>query len=209
MRDDFTEEVKHTLAARAGTVCSNPKCRALTSGPQEDAAKALNVGVAAHITSAAPGGPRYNRSLSAEERRHPDNAIWLCQTCAKLVDNGASRFPEELLRAWRTVAEHEALSSIGKTRPASVESESERKIRGILHWKGKRITLAQMNAGRAVLITGAKRGSSSVQLLDCTEFYVKVGQVGKDSWSRSIPLANIEVSFDDAHDCLELQEHYN
>jgi hypothetical protein len=53
MRDDFAEEAKRALAARVGNVCSNPDCRALTSGPQDDSTKALNVGVGAHITGAA------------------------------------------------------------------------------------------------------------------------------------------------------------
>jgi hypothetical protein len=117
MRDDFTEEVKRTLAARVGNRCSNPTCRALTSGPQDDPAKALNVGVAAHITAAAQGGPRYDTLLSSEERCHADNGIWLCQTCAKLVDNDTSQFPSNVLRAWKTIAENDARSTIGKTRP--------------------------------------------------------------------------------------------
>src|SRR2546427_12337656 len=110
MRDDFTEDVKRTLAARAGSVCSNPDCRALTSGPQVDSTKALNVGVAAHITGAAEGGERYDATLTPKERSHPGNGIWLCQTCAKLVDNDPSRFTEKLLRAWKEVAEHRALN---------------------------------------------------------------------------------------------------
>src|SRR4051812_16178668 len=43
-----------------GFRCSNPACRKPTSGPLEDPAKAINIGVAAHITAAAPDGPRYN-----------------------------------------------------------------------------------------------------------------------------------------------------
>lgn len=115
MRDDFAEEVKRTLAARVGNRCSNPNCLALTSGPQDDTAKALNVGVAAHITAAAQGGPRYDPRLSSEGRCHADNGIWLCQTCAKLVDNDTSQFPSDLLRAWKTIAEQEARYTIGKT----------------------------------------------------------------------------------------------
>lgn len=140
MRDDFTEDVKRILASRVGNICSNPGCHALTSGPQDDPAKVLNVGVAAHITGASPGGARYNAALSSEERRHPDNGIWLCQTCAKLVDNDPSQFPVDVLRAWRTLAEHRARSSIGKTAPALAESEPQRKARGILPWIGRYIT---------------------------------------------------------------------
>jgi len=149
MRDDFTEEVKRVLVLRAGAACSNPGCRALTIGPQDDPTKAVNVGVAAHITSAAAGGPRYNPSLSPEERRHSDNGIWLCQNCAELVDNDVAQFPEALLREWKTVAEHRARNSVGKTAPERAESESERKAHGIQPWIGKSSTLSQMNTGRA------------------------------------------------------------
>jgi hypothetical protein len=103
MRDDFTEEVKRTLAARVNSRCSNPECRAQTTGPQDDATKAVNVGVAAHITAASAGGPRYDPTLSPEKRRHSDNGIWLCQNCAKLADSDVLRFHETLLRAWKTV----------------------------------------------------------------------------------------------------------
>ena len=61
MRDDFTDEVKRILAARTGNACSNPDCRAVTSGPQNDPTKAVNVGVAAHITAAAEGGTVQSR----------------------------------------------------------------------------------------------------------------------------------------------------
>jgi hypothetical protein len=115
MREDFSEEVKQTSAKRVGNCCSNPECRALTSGPQLNSGKAVNVGVAAHITAASPGGPRYDLTLSSEQRRDADNAIWLCQTCAKLVDNDPNRFTETLLRRWKEEAEDEALARIGKT----------------------------------------------------------------------------------------------
>jgi hypothetical protein len=115
MRDEFIEETKRTIAARTGNACSNPDCRAATSGPQVDSTKSLNVGVAAHITGATEGCPRYDPALSSEERKHPDNGIWVCQTCGKLIDNDPARYPEKLLRAWKEVAEHRALQSIGKT----------------------------------------------------------------------------------------------
>ncbi len=207
MCDDFSEDVKRTLAARSGSVCSNPDCRALTSGPQNDSTKALNVGVAAHITSAAEGGPRYDSAMSSEDRRHPENGIWLCQTCAKLVDNDASQFTEKLLRAWKEVAEYRARTSIGKMTTVA-ESESQRKLRAILPWKDKTIKLSQMSTGRAVMMIGPVQGSSFVQVLDCTEFYVRVGKTGSESWSRSIALAHIEICFDDAQNCLELQERH-
>lgn len=114
-RDEFSEEVKRNVAARVNYRCSKPDCHAPTSGPQLDPAKALNVGVVAHITAASPGGPRYNPALSPEQRKHARNAIWLCQTCGKLVDNDQSMFTERQLRQWKEVAEKEAFDRIGKT----------------------------------------------------------------------------------------------
>jgi hypothetical protein len=119
MRDDFPEEVKRAVASRVGYRCSRPDCRASTTGPQVDPSKALNVGVAAHITAASPGGPRYNAALTSEQRRHPNNAIWLCQNCGKLVDNDQAGFTEGELRQWKRTAEAEALFMIGKTATAT------------------------------------------------------------------------------------------
>ena len=203
MRDDFSDEVKRILAARTGNACSNPDCRAVTSGPQNDPTKALNVGVAAHITAAAEGGERYNPTLSSQERRHPDNGIWLCQTCAKLVDNDSSRFSDSLLRAWKVIAEDRAFNSIGKTAAPDAESESQRKLRAILPFKGQMITLSQINSGKALIMQGRVASSSTFQLFDCSEFHVRVGKTGLDAFSRSIPMADIEVCFDE-HGHLEL-----
>lgn len=115
MRDDFTEDAKRILAGRVANRCSNPDCGAATSGPQVDASKALNVGVAAHITAASPTGPRYDASLTPEQRSHPSNGIWLCQTCAKLIDNDPSRYTIEILGQWKAETETAALAQVGKT----------------------------------------------------------------------------------------------
>src|SRR5215469_9046930 len=104
-RDDFNLKTKDTLAKRVGMRCSNPNCRQLTSGPQVDPEGSINVGVAAHITAAAPGGKRYDASLTPEQRQSIENGIWLCQICAKLVDNDELRYTLELLRKWKAHSE--------------------------------------------------------------------------------------------------------
>lgn len=115
MRDDFPEKTKDTLAKRVGTHCSNPKCWKPTSGPRDDPSKAVNIGVAAHITAAAIGGPRFDSSLSARQRSAITNAIWLCQNCAKLIDNDAARYTVDLLRQWKTLAEETARLGVEST----------------------------------------------------------------------------------------------
>lgn len=106
--DDFLEKTKRVLQDRAGNRCSNPECRALTSGPNAHPERATKTGVAAHITAASPGGPRYNPNLTSGQRRSAENGIWLCQTCAHFVDTDSLRYPVELLNDWRYQAEREA-----------------------------------------------------------------------------------------------------
>src|SRR5258708_28308085 len=108
MRDDFPERVKQRLAARAGYLCSNPGGRAPTSGPQLLEEKAVNVGVAAHISSAAPGGPRYNSALPSSQRAGIRNGIWLCQTCSALIDADERRYSVTILSRWTDGVEHES-----------------------------------------------------------------------------------------------------
>jgi hypothetical protein len=207
MRNDFPEDVKRVIANRASLVCSNPDCGSTTGGPQDDPSKALNLGVAAHITAASPGGPRYMDMLTAEQRSSAWNGIWLCQNCAKLVDNDASMFPEDLLRAWKTIREHSALHSIGKTKTAPLETESQRKYRELSKWVGRRVMWVQMNTGRKAQMMGARTlNGVYVLVLESTEFFVKIKGDGWDR-TKSLPLDNIKFGFDDKVDCLEILDY--
>jgi len=85
--------------------CSNPECRRLTCGPRADSSQTVNLGVAAHITAASEGGPRYDPGLTHVERSSIENGIWLCATHAKLVDNDAEKFTTALLREWKSFSE--------------------------------------------------------------------------------------------------------
>ena len=116
MRDDFPKAVVETLGRRVGFVCSNPSCDQATLGPHIDDETAVNIGVAAHITAASPRGPRYDPSLSSEQRRSAANGIWACQSCAKLIDSDDVRFTVALLKEWKGRAEHQALQRVNAGR---------------------------------------------------------------------------------------------
>ena len=114
-RDDFPADVKRELADRVGGRCSAPNCRAPTHGPSESRVSGVSsVGLAAHITAASPGGPRYDASLTSEQRRGIDNGIWLCQNHGKQIDDDESRWTSTLLRAWRAHAETRASDEQGR-----------------------------------------------------------------------------------------------
>jgi hypothetical protein len=107
-RDDFSKPIIRMLASRVNYHCSNPECRRPTLGPSSNENEFVNVGKAAHITAAAPGGPRYDPSLTHEARRAISNGIWLCAIHADQVDKDADGFPVDLLRKWKHDAEERA-----------------------------------------------------------------------------------------------------
>jgi len=108
MRDDFKANVRTALARRVCYRCSNDTCRKPTSGPHSDPLKATVLGQAAHITAAAMGGPRYDDRLTEKQRSSIANGIWLCATCAGLIDKDEIKYPVELLQTWKLKAELEA-----------------------------------------------------------------------------------------------------
>jgi len=123
MRDDFSAATKELLARRVGFICSNPECRQATSGPQADPKGSVNIGVAAHISAASPGGPRYEADLTSEHRVDSSNGIWLCQTCAKLIDNDPIRFSRVVLEGWKRAAERSAAIALIQGRNSSSASQ--------------------------------------------------------------------------------------
>lgn len=106
-RDDFKQPTMQLLAKRVGHRCSNPGCRKPTSGPGGESA--VNLGVAAHITAAAPGGARYASELTPAERAGFENGIWLCQQCSRLIDADEATHDVTALREWKAFAEAAAL----------------------------------------------------------------------------------------------------
>ena len=112
--DDFPPNVIKILGARVNYECSRPDCGAPTSGPHSDPKKSSNVGVAAHITAASPRGARYDATLTSDQRKHPDNGIWLCGTHAKEIDNDEVTFPVELVKEWKRKVESKASANIGR-----------------------------------------------------------------------------------------------
>jgi hypothetical protein len=59
------------------------------------------VGVAAHITAASARGPRYDASLSSDERSSERNGVWACQTHGKLIDDNPSTHTVEEISRWK------------------------------------------------------------------------------------------------------------
>ncbi len=112
-RDEFSKKVILELERRVNGHCSNPDRPVPTSGPTGTHAGAINIGVAAHICAASPGGPRYDPGMTPEERAGIENGIWLCQSCAKMIDSDPATYTVSSLKRWRRVAEQRAQESLG------------------------------------------------------------------------------------------------
>ena len=97
VRDEFKQSVKNLIARRAGYRCSI--CDKITVGPHSEPGKSLFLGEASHITSAAPGGPRYKSNISEEERSSASNGIHLCKIHAREIDIDSDEYPEDKLFA--------------------------------------------------------------------------------------------------------------
>ena len=108
-RDDFSQSVKTNLAGRAGWKCSFPTCDRSTAGPAtQSSGKWIKNGIAAHITAASPGGPRYDASMSPKERKDISNAIWMCPTHGSLIDKEDNAYTVEEIKSWKIIAERRA-----------------------------------------------------------------------------------------------------
>lgn len=101
------------LKERVNHQCSRPGCHAPTSGPGTGES-VVTVGTAAHICAASPGGPRFDHGQSTAERNSIENAIWLCNICAREIDLDPQRFTVELLKQWKRDAEVAATLMLGK-----------------------------------------------------------------------------------------------
>jgi len=121
---DFSQDTKNAVAKKAGVRCSNPTCRKLTTGPDIKSSRITTVGVGAPITAMAAGGPRFNAKLSPEERQSPQNCIWLCQNCARLISSNI-QYSAEIFQAWKTHAETPLTSDLQQENATDVEISYE------------------------------------------------------------------------------------
>lgn len=132
MRDNFTQRVKLVVSQRCGMRCSNPECRRATIGPHTHWGKVVNIGVVAHISAATPGGPRYDTRLTSDERRSIENAIWLCQTCARVIDADPKTYTTELLKKWKADAERLAFATLTTFQDAAWPDEIKHQCHKLL-----------------------------------------------------------------------------
>ena len=112
-RDEFSPRTKELIGKQAGYLCAFPGCRRLTVGPSDDRVSGVTmVGVAAHITAASVGGPRYDPALTHEERSSEHNGIWTCQTHGKMIDDNPGKYSVDDINRWKKQHENWVFSRL-------------------------------------------------------------------------------------------------
>jgi hypothetical protein len=141
-RDDFSKQTINAIQRRAAFLCSNPECRCLTIAPVESIAdKWVYIGYVAHISAAAKGGPRYDHSLTPEQRSNISNAIFLCASCATLIDkNKGADYPADLLKKWKTDHESWVKENLNKKPVTITEVAGTHEAYGVGDIAGLRIS---------------------------------------------------------------------
>ena len=130
-RVEFAAKVRRLIAARAGYLCSKPDCRRPTLGPGPGPQHTACIGVAAHIYSAAPGGPRGTGGWLPDRRAAVANRIWLCQHHAWLIDtNNGDAFPAKLLLQWRSLHQAFLQLEMREINPAPIGLVTEIAVSG-------------------------------------------------------------------------------
>lgn len=118
MRDEFSKATKIKLAQRVRLTCSYPSCGRITVGADlKNTEGVINLGVAAHIHAASAGGVRYDPNMTTKERKSIENAIWLCETHAKLIDADHTKYSADTIKQWKVIAEktaHKKVTELSK-----------------------------------------------------------------------------------------------
>jgi len=163
-RIDFSPATKRIIAARAGHRCSFPECGVPTSGPGVAPDDVVTIGVAAHIFSASPNGPRGQGGLSAFEIGNAANGIWFCPTHARLVDaSDGAAFPAEALHRYKREHEQRILALVSSARPNHL---ARMRVTGpLLPFRGHEFSLAKLT-----LVLG-NNGSGKTSFLSTLSSY--------------------------------------
>jgi len=103
-RDRVPAAQEKVVIARSGNKCAYPDCGLdLTIDPKIDGDRPKATGKVAHIAAASPGGPRYDETMTPEQRGSAENLVYLCGPHHDVVDTQLEYHTRQfLLEAKRT-----------------------------------------------------------------------------------------------------------
>jgi hypothetical protein len=121
---DYTTGTDAALVHYSGGLCYWPGCPEPVIQEREE--RMFLVGQRTHIRAAFPNGPRYDPTMSDDERRDFVNLILLCIPRHSQVDRiHPERYPIEILLRWKTqreAAPREALERLREVTPSGLRT---------------------------------------------------------------------------------------
>lgn len=112
-RIEFSDKVKDIIRHRAGYRCC--KCDRTLVGPGATTSDYVELGQCAHIYAAKPTGPRGQSHLTEEQLKSPENGLYLCNDCHKLIDGKLShkKYRAEQLLQIKAIHEYKIAVEMG------------------------------------------------------------------------------------------------
>ncbi len=99
----YPERILKALWARSGGLCM--LCKKPVVIIDDPRNPPTIIGEMAHIHGLKPNSPRYDPSMTDEERNSYENLLILCRNCHALIDKNPDKYPPEKLKAIKR--EHE------------------------------------------------------------------------------------------------------
>ncbi|NNU26167.1 ABC-three component system protein [Isoptericola sediminis] len=97
-RDDIPAAQARVVYQRSGGRCAYPGCGAeLVMDAISPGDQPKSTGKVAHIAAASPGGPRYDASMTRDQRRSANNLIYLCGPHHDAIDFQLDHHTREFL----------------------------------------------------------------------------------------------------------------
>ncbi|MFF4453824.1 hypothetical protein [Streptomyces goshikiensis] len=81
--------------------CAKPDCREPLYRVNSDTGETILNSNVAHIHARSEGGPRWKPGMTAEENRHFDNLLPMCEAHAREIDVTPDHYSSPLLREWK------------------------------------------------------------------------------------------------------------
>ena len=190
-------------------MCSFPNCRQLTIGPSDDRVSGTSmIGVAAHITAASVGGPRYDSALTPEERSSERNGVWTCQTHGKMIDDNSSIYTVDDIARWKYQHEAWVFSRLANAENCMRDGISRISIKDVGIFDGR----VDIKLGRYSVVYGASSAGKSTLCEALAAFSGKANYnrfANRFSFCRGSnrdAMIEVEVSRDDTSTTVQLSE---
>ena len=97
MREDISARDLKILFMSSGGYCAIPECRRKLLVDETGNDDESIIAQMAHISGKKPGAPRYDKSMTDEDRNSHTNLILVCNNCHKVIDDQPNTYTVEKL----------------------------------------------------------------------------------------------------------------